>query len=191
MFLVGLPICAQAPSTANISKRPLSQEQLAIYRDFLSHYGKYEEQLSNLLGMQPITVPFMVYDPLSIRRGPFDPGGRLHDIHMEPQSDEVHQLPSEIMRFSNFDSVSHRIVAAAKPYPRYASPKGTKGVGPDGWALTQFTLSEIIFDVTHRYAVFNFAADCKCLGGQGSTVLYEFKRGKWTKAKFDLDHWVG
>jgi hypothetical protein len=187
VFLVGLPLCAQTSLATNVSARPLSRDQLTIYRDFLSHYEEYV-QLSNLLGMQSVTVPFAIDTFGGIDRSVYGPKGCLYHLKMEPQSGIVHRLPPEIMQFGNFDSVSRRIAAART---QQATPKGSKGVGPDGYVLTNFTLSEIIFDVTHRHAVFNFSANCNCLGGQGGTVLYELKGGKWTKSKTFCDEWEG
>lgn len=184
-FLCCFRLGAQTPKESDISTRPLSQDRLAIYRDFLSHYGKYEQQLSNLLGMQPTTVPFVIDTLGGSDRSVYGPNGCLHNVKMEPQSDLVHRLPPEIMQFSDPDSVSRRIARAGKPHPRYA-----KGTGADGWVLTKFTLSEIFFDVTHRYAVFNFSANCDCLGGQGGTILYELKGSKWQRSRV-CDAWEG
>jgi hypothetical protein len=104
VFLVGLPLRAQTSLAANVSRRPLSRDQLAIYRDFLSHNEEYEEQLSNLLGVQPATVPF-AFDTLSRHRYVYGRNGCLNNLKIEPQSDTVHRLPPEIMQFGNFDSV--------------------------------------------------------------------------------------
>jgi hypothetical protein len=187
VFLVGLPLHAQTSPAANVSRRPLSRDQLAIYRDFLSHYEEYEEQLSNLLGMQPVTIPF-AFDTLSRHRYVYGPNGCLHNLKLEPQSDTVHRLPPEIMQFGNLDSISRRIAAAGKTY---SPPQATKGIGPDGWVLTKFTLSEIIFDVTHQYAAFNFSANCNCLGGQGGTILYQLQGGEWKRSKVFCAAWQG
>ena len=188
VFLVGPSSRAQTTVKSKSSEPlPLAQEQVSIYRDFLAHYEDYQ-QLSNLLGMQPVTEPFKIDISVGgIERSVYGPKGCLHALKLEPQSGTVHRLPPEIMRFGDPDSVMSRIKATGQPLPR---SKGAKGVGPDGYVLTKFTLSEIVFDVTHHFAVFNFSANCGCLGGQGATILYERKGGKWTKSQ-DCDYWIG
>ena len=189
VFLIGLPLCAQTSLAANVSRRPLSRDQLAIYRDFLSHYEEYEEQLSNLLGMQPVTVPF-AFNTLSRHRDVYGPNGCLHNLKLAPQSDTVHRLPPEIMQFGNLDSVSRRIAAAGK---MYSPPQGTKGIGPDGWVLTKFTLSEISSSTSHidtRYSTFprivtvsvvkeaRFSTNSKAASGRGQRFSAPHGKGR-------------
>jgi hypothetical protein len=174
-FLLAPFLTSQASIARNISARPLTPDQLAIYQDFLSHYEDFE-QISNLLGMQPLTVPFKADEIFGSERSLYGPKGCLHDLTLEPQSDAVHHLPAEIMQFGTLDSVTRRITAAAKLVPQ---SKLSKGRGPDGYVLTKFTLSEIAFDMTHQYGVFVFSAACGCKGGQGGMILYERRNGKW------------
>ena len=175
LFLLAPFLTSPASIATNISARPLTRDQLAIYQDFLSHYEDFE-QISNLLGMQPLTVPFKVHEMFGRERSLYEPKGCLYNLTFEPQSDVVHHLPPEIMQFGTLDSVMRRITAAGKLVPQ---SKLSKGRGPDGYVLTKFTLSEIVFDVTHQYGVFVFSADCGCLGGQGGMILYEHRNGKW------------
>ena len=185
LFLVAAFLTSQASTATNISARPLTRDQLAIYQDFLSHYEDFE-QISNLLGMQPLTVPFKVDEIFGSERSLYGPKGCLHDLTLEPQSDAVHQLPPEIMQFGTLDSVTRRITAAGKLVPQ---SKRSKYQGPDGYVLTKFTLSEIVFDVKHQYGVFVFSADCGCLGGQGAMLVYERTNGKWKRSTTRLCGW--
>ena len=187
IFLTAPSPRSQTPTAATVTARPLAADQLAIYQDFLSHYEQYD-QLSNLLGMQPVTVPFKIDTPFGIERSVSGPKGCLHNLKLQPRSGEVHRLPPEIMQFGAPESVTRRIAAAGKLLPQ---SKRSKGTGPDGWVLTKFTLSEIAFDVTHHYAVFTFSADCNCRGGQGGTILYELHGRKWTESKIFCDAWEG
>ena len=192
LFLVGSFSHLQSSVAADVSSLPLTQDQLAIYEDFLTHYDQFG-QLSNLLGMQPVTVPFNIDEPANsltfevTQRAIHGPGGCLHNLKLEPRSMTVHRFPPEIMQFGASDSVMRRLQAAGKFRPE--SPR--QGFGPDGWSLTEFTLSEITFDVTHRYAVLTFSANCHCRGGQGGSVLYEHRNGKWQKVMDCADYWEG
>jgi hypothetical protein len=193
VFLVGPSLRPQTSTAADVSTRPLTQDQLAIYEDFLSHYDE-AGQISNVLGLEPVTVPFKNLkrfgtDEVWAKNGLiYGPGGCLHNIKLEPPSMTVHRLPPEIMRFGTSDFALGRMRAAGTLLPE---SKRDKGRGPDGWALTDFTVSEIVFDVTHRYAVLTFSADCHCRGGQGGSVLYEHKNGKWRKVMGCPDYWEG
>jgi hypothetical protein len=199
VLLAGSSLRPQTSHAADVSTRPLTQDQLAIYEDFLSHYDE-EGQISNVLGLQPVTVPFNITMPVGTgdwwakktielnRRFIYGPGGCLHNIKLEPASSAVHRLPPEIMRFGASEFVMQRMKAAGTLLPE---SKRTKGYGPDGWSLTNFTVSEIVFDVTHRYAVLTYSANCNCRGGQGGSILYEHKNGKWRKVMGCADYWVG
>jgi hypothetical protein len=194
VFLVGPSLRPQTSTAADVSTRALTQDQLAIYSDFLSRYDE-EGQISNVLGLEPVTVPFNIDKPFGTdeswaKEQPliYGPGGCLHNIKLERLPSTVHRLPPEIMLFGSRDFVMERIRAAGTLQPE---SKRIKGTGPDGWSLTKFTVSEIVFDVTHRHAVLTYSADCNCRGGQGGSILYEHKNGKWRKVMGCADYWVG
>jgi hypothetical protein len=187
-LFVALCCSAALLKAQTVSPEPLDKERVEIYRDFLAHYERYE-QLSNLLGLQPITVPFEV--PIlfgDVERSDYGPRGCLHHIKLELPGAVVHRLPPELLAFGSRQSVMRRIKAAGK----LKSPaQSTAGVGPDGSVLTDFKVSEIVYDSTHHYAAFFFSASCKCLGGQGGMVLYEHVHGRWKRSDRDCDYWEG
>jgi hypothetical protein len=188
VFLVVPSLRSPVPVEPEVSTHPPTHDQLAIYQDFLSHYDN--GQIGNLLGLQPITVPFDIDKHLEPgdRHFIYGPGGCLHNIKLKAQSSTVHRLPSEIMQFGNPDSVLRRITAAGTLLPESKRPTGS---APDGFGVPQFTVSEIVFDVTHRYAVFTYSANCHCIGGEGASVLYERKNGKWKQITYCRDYWEG
>jgi hypothetical protein len=187
-FLAAPPLRSQVPVEPAVSTHPLTHDQLAIYQDFLSQYDN--GQIGNLLGLQSVTVPFDIDKGLEPRDRHFiyGPGGCLHNIKLEAQSSTVHRLPPEIMQFGNPDSVLRRITAAGRLVPE---SKRRMRSAPDGFGVPQFTVSEIVFDVTGRYAVFTYAANCHCRGGEGASVLYERKNGKWKQVTYCRDSWEG
>jgi hypothetical protein len=187
LVLIGGTAHTQTPKPEKLSSDPISAEKIAIYRDFLSHYEE-QGQLSNLLGMQPVTVPFKVEKPFGSDRSAYGSGMCLHDIALEPASQAVHRLPPDILAFAEPDSVLRRI-KASKTLKHLSGLQ--KGTGTDGYVLTTFTLSEIVFDATHRYAVLQFSANCHCIGGQGGIVLYKRIRGRWVRFNPDCGHWQG
>jgi hypothetical protein len=61
--------------------------------------------------------------------------------------------------------------------------------GPDGYARSHLTLSEIAFDSNHELAAFVSSASCGCKGGSGGTVVYELKNGHWKRKTPILNFW--
>ena len=131
----------QTPSTQAPSTARMSRERTAIYRAFLQHY---DGPISNLLNMEPDTIPFEVGTPAV--------EACLLTRHISPFGDTVHELPTEIIRLETLDSVTRRIRAAGNLVP---ANRRTAYTGPDGYVLDVFTLSEIVFDAAHRHAAFS------------------------------------
>jgi hypothetical protein len=170
-FAIAAPLSAQAPS----APPAFSHDEIAIYRDFLLHYGN---QLSNIIGMQDTTVAFV--SPTGFRQQPAP-------LNLKIPTFSGRKLPSEVMALTDEKVVTARIAAKGELIdPSRRRPQ----TGPDGFALTHFTLSEIAFDPKHRQAAFIYSADCGCRGGQGGMVIYERKHGRW-KWKTTLNAWEG
>jgi len=51
------------------------------------------------------------------------------------------------------------------------------------------SLSEVIFDKTHRYAALRYSFTCGRLCGTGSTALYYLSGGKWHRSKRYCPSW--
>lgn len=182
VFLVPILGAAQ-PVATRVSDDPMPRDQIAIYTDFLKHYSG---PISNLLNMQPTTVPFVVKMWLP-EQAPVVQECLAKSNLPATGGDTVHVLPAEILKFGTTDSVIRRIQASGKLIP---PSKRRPGVGPDGFSLDKFTFSEVVFDKEHLHAAFSYSADCGCLGGQGGIVVYALKGGKWVRAE-DCDSWQG
>jgi hypothetical protein len=141
-------------------------DEIAIYRDFLLHYPGPRDQM---IGMQDTTVAFVA--SLAFGDNPGPPGLNMPPYHGR-------KLPSEVIALTDENAVSP--IAAAD-----------KSLDPKTKSSFRFTLSEIAFDATHEQAVFVFAALCGCKGGQGGTVLYELKNGRWKLHRPLLNDWMG
>jgi hypothetical protein len=151
------------------------RDEIAIYRDFLLHYP---EQLSNMIGMQDTTVAFVT--PTGFRVDPVP-------ATLKAPAYSGRKLPPEVMALTTEKAVTARIIAEGKLVD--PSKRGPQQ-GPDGYVRTHFTLSEIAFDPKHELAAFIYSASCSCLGGQGGTVLYERRNGRW-RLKTILNGWEG
>jgi hypothetical protein len=173
-FLAAITVTVSTQVSADTA--PFTDDEIAIYRDFLIHYP---EQLSNMIGMQDTTVAFVA----SIAYGPEpDPP------NLEIPACSGRKLPPEVMVLTGEKAVTERIAAEGKLVdPKKISPYQ----GPDGYVRTHLTLSEIAFDSKHELAAFIFSASCRCKGGQGGTVVYELKNGRWERRRPLLNYWIG
>jgi hypothetical protein len=164
-------ISAQAPADAS----SFTGDEIVIYRDFLLHYPA---QLSNMIGMQDTTVAFTA--PTGFGTKPLPP-------NLKAPAYSGRKLPAGIMALTDEKEVTARIAAEGKLIdPGKRDPQQ----GPDGYARTRLTLSEIAFDPKREHAAFIFSASCGCLGGQGGIVIYELKYGRW-KQRTMLNVWEG
>jgi hypothetical protein len=141
-------------------------DEIAIYRDFLLHYPGPPSQI---IGMQDTTVAFVA--SMAFGDDPNPPNLNIPAYHGR-------KLPSEVITLTHENAVSP--IAAAG-----------KSLDPKMRSSFRLTLSEIAFDSKHEQAVFVFAALCGCKGGQGGTVLYELKNGRWELQRPMLNDWIG
>jgi hypothetical protein len=166
-FLAAVTSTVSAPASAQVTANvpPFTADEIAIYRDFLLHYPGHPDQM---IGMQNTTVAFVA--SMAFGDEPSPPNLNIPAYHGR-------KLPSEVVALTDENAVSP--IAAAD-----------KSLDPKMRSSFRFTLSEIAFDSKREQAVFVFAALCGCKGGQGGTVLYELKNGRWELQRV-LNYWVG
>jgi hypothetical protein len=143
---------------------PFTADEIAIYRDFLLHYPGHADQM---IGMQDTTVAFVA--SMAFGDEP-NPGLSIPAYHGR-------KLPSEVIALTD-ENVVTQIAAAGKSLDHKMRRS------------YRFTLSEIAFDSNHQQAAFIFGALCGCKGGQGGTVVYELKNGRWELQRM-LNNWIG
>ena len=141
-------------------------DEIAIYRDFLLHYPGPRSQM---IGMQDTTVAFVA--SMAFGDDPNPPNLIIPSYHGR-------KLPPEVIALTDEDATSP-IAAAGQP------------LDPKMRSSFRFTLSEIAFDSTKNQAAFIFAALCGCNGGQGGTVLYKLKNGRWERQHPMLNYSIG
>jgi hypothetical protein len=162
-FLAAVTVTVSSSGSAQVTPDapPFTPDEIAIYRDFLLHYPGPPSQI---IGMQDTTVTF------TASRGY---GDDPHPPNLEIPAYSGRHLPPEVMALAKEKAVTAGITARL----------------PDGSVKWRFTLSEIAFDSKHEQAAFIFDALCGCRGGQGGTVLYELKSGRWERKRF-LNDWI-
>ncbi len=156
-----------------------SSDEIAIYRELLLRYPLAPGDLS---GMKPVTLAFVSQLPSwAIHRS------ELRDVHVIAPSRSGRLLPQEILALADDSRVAQLLAAQGKLVPR---SQRTPGHRLDGHGVTHFSVSEIAFDTRHHLAEIVFQADCRCLGGEGGTALFEHTRQGWKLVKV-ADVWEG
>src|ERR1700678_1728635 len=140
-FLAAATVTVSGTASAQVTADapPLTAGEIAIYRDFLLHYP---EQLSNMIGMQDTTVAFVA--SIAYGENPDPP-------NLEIPAYSGRKLPPEVMALTDEKAVTERISTAGKLVDTENINPDT---GPDGYARTHLTLSEIAFDSKHKLAAF-------------------------------------
>jgi hypothetical protein len=145
---------------------PFTADEIAIYRDFLLNYPGPPSQM---IGMQDTTVAFV--KSMAFGDDPSPPNLNIPAYHGR-------KLPPEVIALTDENAVT-----------RIAAPG--KSLDPKIRSSFRFTLSEIAFNSNHEQAAFIFAALCGCKGGQGGTVVYDLRNGRWKLRKPMVNYWIG
>jgi len=176
VFLLLMPIhCLSSKDKIKVSKSPLTPEQLEVYGAFLDSYLPGSAQpiyLSNKTHALTLT-----YDDIH--------GTCLSGIHIDRSQETiniVHMLPTDMANGrpltlvklkKNNDALLDKISAQAS---RTGATEEEREPGI-------LSVSEIAFDPSHHFAVFDFMLDCGNVCGHSRTVVYEKIDGKWRDAK--------
>jgi hypothetical protein len=159
-FLIALSVTVPAQVAAD--SRPFTEDEIAIYRDFLLHYP---EPPSEMIGMQDTTVAFVASMAF---------GDEPNPPNLNVPTYSGRKLPSEIMALTDEKAVTARIAAEGKQYSEWR---------------THLTLSEIAFDSKHEQAAFVYSS-MRGKGGSRGTIVYELKDGRWKRKGPILNFWM-
>ncbi len=161
-----------------ISDRPLSTDQLAIYRVVLSSW------MENGKGKHPVhlsiqTTPFQLDD--------MDAGCGKKYRMTEGAKGEVHRFrvedlpqlgPSKVELVDR--EAQSKEVEANDPDKSIHGGKSIEDAVAKGFAHGLVTLGEIHFDQEHTHAIVWYGFTCGRLCGNGATVILEKKNGEWS-----------
>jgi len=166
-----------------VSGKPLSAEQLAIYREILKDWqddGKHRVNLS----VQTIppekdsgdcakTAHLESIDPLQVHRFRNEELGQLG-------SDKIVLVDPEAQR---------KEVAVNDPGKAIRNGKSVDEAVNNGFAHGLVTLGEIRFDEKRELAIVWYGFTCGSLCGNGGTLVFEKKNGVWHR-KSSCSTWV-
>ena len=148
------------------AKSPLSADATALYKVVLQRFAEGE---TGTLNVASTSYPLGGED--KIGHLPED-SDCLHGLHMENLAEAaqtVHDLPPTIL-----------------PGPKLRLARPGKSVPSPGL----LSLSEIVFDKEHRYAVVGYSFVCRGKCGGGRTRVYEKVGGEWKDANRECGYWI-
>jgi hypothetical protein len=186
---VGLAAGQDAPEAKQkVSNKPLSVEQLAVYRVVLSSWMAQEMPALNLAVQ---TVPL----------GDTSPSGDdscSKGLDLEPASPTVvHRFrPQDLAQLGPARTLTLVDPDRQRKEVRDNDPEKTIGDGRsiedavrNGFAHGLATLSEIRFDKQHKHAIVSYGFYCGSLCGNGGALVLEKIDGVWQR-KSRCDEWI-
>jgi hypothetical protein len=177
---------AQDPAQPKLSTKPLTADQIAVYRAFLTDYQSGSKSQLNVAN---ITDPFQPdSDPMqSDGKSGRDSCMKAFPSHIG--ATEVHLLPNEFTsaKVRLVDPTQHKL---ADPGDSIRRPQDVDAAVEAGFAAALMTLSEVVFDGQHHLAAFSYSFVCGRLCGNGGTVIYELRNGRWRRSARRCSSWV-
>ncbi len=177
---MGLAVGQEPPNAKpKVSDRPLTAEQLAVYRVVLHGWMDAELQTINL----------------AVETVPLETSGPTGDEDCEKGLDLEPASPGVVHRFRQEDlpqlgrgkiglvdaEKQRKEVADNDPEKTIQRGLSIEDAVRNGFAHGLVTLSEIRFDKEHKFAVVSYSFVCGSLCGNGGTMVLEKRDGAWTR----------
>lgn len=173
-----------------LSKNPLTDEQVAVYRAFLQFYEHGTDKQLNVAD----TTEWLDMSELRQDSDCLESFGQIDFENVQQGRPTVHALAPNL-------AVAGRIVlvdpARQKETVKQNDPGKTMHEGkPVDRAVSEaftsglLTLSEVVFDKDHRRAVMSFSFFCGKLCGNGGIVMLKRVGHKWKITKQSCREWV-
>ncbi len=168
-----------------LNKEPLSAERIAVYSAFLKSYSHGGPGTLNL-GNRTV--------PLEISKD--DLGGCLSGINLEPLGRVVHVIGPEVIKGRNIRLVDpekqRSLVQENDPSRTIRKGKPVEDAVGTAFASGLLSVSEIAFDMNHKFAVFKFSFYCGGLCGHGGTLVFEKVGDEWrpSEQKSPCSRWI-
>lgn len=175
-----------ADKKAVLSSTPLSSDQIAVYRAFLSSYDNGSKTKLNLSN-RTAAIDFSDLKPGE---------GCLKQITLDQSAgQQIHTFNSEFGEFKNLILVDpekqEKRIRENDPGALIQKGVNVQDAVTAGFAAGLLTLSEVVFDKTGQYAVLTFSFHCGALCGNGGTLVFEkTSDGKWQKTKRQCSSWM-
>ncbi|HEX5235529.1 MAG TPA: hypothetical protein VFW25_09380 [Silvibacterium sp.] len=171
-------VLGQTPSESASSKLPLSTDQIAIYRAFLSDYNT---GLDAPINLSDVTEEF--------KPDRQDLQGCLKGFAPPSTPALLHHFSNEFSDLRNIrliDAAHHKI---SDPGDAIRKGDSVEHAVKAGFEAGVLRISEISFDPTHHLAALTYSFHCGSLCGNGATVVYELRDGKWARSQKSCTFW--
>jgi hypothetical protein len=167
---------------------PLTEDEIAIYRAVLQHYGG--EDIS-ALNVSVRTYPFEMNSFSNENIAGCLKGIKLDNLPAIQNA--YHELTNDILLVKNLtlvDPTKHsKIVRKNDPSITIAKGKSVNDAVSDAFSSALFSMSEIAFDQNRNYAVISYSFYCGSLCGNGATLLLKKENGEW-KLSRSCSNWI-
>jgi hypothetical protein len=167
-----------------ISKAPLSTDEIAVYRAFLS---SYDNGAPGQLNVANVTRPLRLDNEKECMNGI-----ALEDT--EKARKTVHVIGPEVSEGKRVNFVDPekqaKLVKENDPSRTIGRGKSVEKAVEDAFASGLLSISEVAFDKDHKYAVLTFSFYCGGLCGNGGTLVFEKVGNEWKPSKRSCGQWI-
>ena len=170
-----------------VSSRPLTAEQLAVYRAVLHGWMDNEVLVVNLADKtEPVRTS-----------GPMSDEGCAKGLDLEPVSPALlHRFRAQDLPQLGSDKIvlvdpeqQTKEIAENDPERTIGKGRSIEDAVRNGFEHGLVTLSEIRFSKDHNFAIVAYGFRCGGLCGNGGTAVLEKKDGVWQR-KRQCDDWI-
>jgi len=181
LLLLAFVFAGQSNSDAppKLSSTPLDADRIAVYRAFVAQYLDGPRAIINLAQTTSTFAPDKE-----------DFTGCMKNFPVAKPIVEVHSLEGAFAgekQVRLVDPAKHQI---SDPEDGMRQGQAVDDAVNMGFDAALMTLSEIIFDTSRKHAALYYSFHCGRLCGNGGTVIYERKAGKWIPSKSSCGSWV-
>ncbi len=185
--LLAATFASAADGKPNLSQSPITSEQIEVYRAFLTSYtigGK-----SPHFNLAKHTYPL---DLSNEKRN--DECLKGIDIDAARPESVIHEFDPNTPLRQNITLVDpeeqERSVKENDPTRTMRQGQAVHQAVDRAFAAGLLTLSEVVFDKPHQYAVMSFRFVCGRKCGHGATLVFHKQHGQWKELKRDCGGWV-
>ncbi len=181
--LCAWPLASRAQSGVKPAQGGLSKDALEIYGDFLDGYVGKNQGKVNLIETTPV-----FHARASERDSPclkhFTP-----EV-LDDKARSTHAFDASLVDGRSVVLIDPAVTTIADPADAVKKGVPMDDAVKQAFAAGQLQLSEIVFDKSHKFAIFSYSFHCGRLCGSGGTVLLVKDGKKWVRSEEGCGTWI-